>query len=199
LFLIRGRMLGRRKQVGRFLFRRDRQFQFGVFAVGLVIIVGGWVLRGQIMDLELKNLGYPGVFLLSFLGSVSMVLPVPGLISVCSATVLLNPFMLGLLSGVGETMGEVSGYGLGYGGQSIVEKHRFYLKLKQWMQQRGILVILVVSAVPNPIFDFVGIAAGSVRFPFRTFMVTVLLGKLIKGFMVAYTCYFGVRILPWVE
>ena len=199
MFLIRGVVFGRRKQAVRFLFRRDRQFQFGLFIVGLAIIVGGWVLRGQIMDLVLKNLGYPGVFLLSFLGSVSMVLPVPGLISVCSATVLLNPFMLGLLSGVGETMGEVSGYGLGYGGQAVFERHRFYLKLKRWMQQRGVLVLLVVSAVPNPIFDFVGIAAGSVRFPFRTFMVTVLLGKLIKGFMVAYTCYFGVRILPWVE
>jgi len=197
LFLMRNGALDERNRVVRLLSRRDRQLQFAVLLAGLAIIVSGWALRGQISNL--KVVGYPGVFFLSFLGSVSMVLPVPGLISVCGAAVLLNPFLLGLLSGVGETLGEVSGYGVGYGGQSFVERHRFYLTLKRWMKERGILVVFIVSAIPNPVFDFVGIAAGSVRFPIRTFLVTVLLGKLIKGFMVAYTCYFGVRVLPWVE
>ena len=199
MFLMRSGVLSKRKGLVRLLSRRDRQLQLAALVAGLAIIISGWALRGQIADLELKDLGYPGVLFLSFLGSVSMVLPVPGLISVCSATLLLNPFLLGLLSGVGETLGEVSGYGVGYGGHSIVERHRFYSKLKRWMEERGILVLFIVSAIPNPVFDFVGIAAGSVRFPIRKFMVTVLLGKLIKGFMVAYTCYFGVRILPWVE
>jgi membrane protein YqaA with SNARE-associated domain len=199
LFLIRSGALGKRNGLVRLLSRRDRQLQFVILVAALAIVVTVWLLRGYITDLEVKDLGYPGVFFLSFLGSVSMVLPVPGLISVCSATVWLNPFLLGLLSGVGETLGEVSGYGVGYGGHSIVERHRFYIRLKRWMEERGVLVLFIVSAIPNPVFDFVGIAAGSVRFPIRKFMVTVLLGKLIKGFMVAYTCYFGVRILPWVE
>ena len=197
MFLMLSGALDKRNWVVRLLSRRDRQLQFAVLLAGLAIIVSGWALRGQIANL--KVVGYPGVFFLSFLGSVSMVLPVPGLISVCGAAVLLNPFLLGILSGVGETLGEVSGYGVGYGGQSFIERHRFYRTLKRWMEERGVLVLFIVSAIPNPVFDFVGIAAGSVRFPIRTFLVTVLLGKLIKGFMVAYTCYFGVRILPWVE
>ena len=42
--------------------------------------------------------GYYGVFMLSFLGSVSMVLPVPGLISMCGLSALLNPILLGSLN-----------------------------------------------------------------------------------------------------
>ncbi|MDP6454901.1 MAG: hypothetical protein QF898_16480, partial [SAR202 cluster bacterium] len=61
------------------------------------------------------------------------------------------------------------------------------------------LVLFLVSAIPNPIVDVVGIAAGSVRYPFLRFMLIVLSGKIIKGLMIAYTCQYGVTLLPWVS
>jgi membrane protein YqaA with SNARE-associated domain len=161
------------------------------------MIVAVWSLRGYIANIE--TVGYPGVFLLSLLGSVSMVLPVPGLISVCGASVLLSPFLIGILAGVGETVGEVSGYAVGYGGGSVVERHGFYTRVKGWMERRGALVIFAVSVVPNPLFDVVGIAAGAVRFPLHRFLAIVLVGKLLKGIMVAYTCHYGITLLPWVD
>ena len=197
MFLMGTEALDWRGRAVRLVSRRDRQVQLLVLVVGLAVAVSVWVLRDHIESLDV--VGYPGVFLLSFLGSVSMVLPVPGLISVCATAVVLSPFVLGVLSGVGETLGEVSGYGVGYGGHSFVERHRFYNRLKGWMERRGSLVLFIVSAVPNPAFDLVGIAAGSVRFPLRKFLIMVLAGKLVKGLLVAYTCYFGVRVLPWVE
>ena len=67
------------------------------------------------------------------------------------------------------------------------------------MERRGTLVIFVVSLVPNPVFDVVGIAAGATRFPFLRFMLTVLAGKCLKGILVAYACYHGFKLLPWAN
>ena len=66
------------------------------------------------------------------------------------------------------------------------------------MEERGVLVIFAFSAVPNPVFDFVGVAAGAVRYPLLRFFGIVLLGKVLKGVVVAYTCDFGITHLPWV-
>ena len=163
--------------------------------VGVIVTV--WLVSGQLTQAE--DAGYAGVFFLSFLGSVSMVLPVPGLISLCGLSVVLNPFVLGVLAGLGETIGEISGYAVGYGGGSFIEKRRFYGKLVYWMERRGTLVLFLVSVVPNPVFDLVGIAAGAVRFPLPRFLATVLAGKILKGLLVGYTCYYGVTLLPWVD
>ena len=167
--------------------------------LGLSIIITVWALRDVLSASIASMAGYPGVFFLSFLGSVSMVLPVPGLLSVCGVSLLLNPFFIGLLAGAGETIGEISGYAVGYGGGSIVEKCTFYPKLKRWMERRGTLVIFLVSLIPNPVFDVVGIAAGSVKFPIVRFLTVVWIGKTLKGIMVGYTCFYGVTLLPWVD
>ncbi|MDP6402694.1 MAG: VTT domain-containing protein [SAR202 cluster bacterium] len=189
----RGRVAG----ITRLWTKRERRLPLLALVLGVGIAVTVWSLRGYISGVE--AVGYPGVFFLSFLGSVAMVFPVPGLISVCGASVFLSPLLIGLIAGVGETIGEVSGYAIGYGGGTVVERRRFYPRLKHWMDTRGTLVIFLVSIIPNPVFDVVGIAAGGVRYPFTRFMVIVWVGKTIKGVMVAYTCYYGVTLLPWVE
>jgi membrane protein YqaA with SNARE-associated domain len=172
---------------------------FLVLAVAFAVVV--WSLKSYISALKLA--GYPGVFFLNFLGAVSMVLPVPGILSLCGLSVALHPFVLGVLAGLGETLGETSGYAVGFGGDTIFERFAVYRNLRprvqRWMEKRGALVLFLVSAIPNPIVDVVGIAAGSVRYPFLRFMLIVLSGKIIKGLMIAYTCQYGVTLLPWVS
>ena len=191
--------LGRVGGIMRRWSRPERRFQVLALVIGLGIAVTIWALRARLSGVEWEAAGYPGVFLLSFVGSASFVLPVPALISLCTLSVLLNPFALGLLSGVGETVGELSGYAVGYGGGSVIEKRQFYTRLQGWMERRGVLVLFAVSLIPNPFFDIVGIAAGSVRFSMRRFLATVLVGKVLKGLLVSYSCYFGVTLLPWFE
>ena len=98
--------------------RPDRRMQIAVLLFAAAVIVAVWYLRGYFSSIEAA--GYPAVFLLSLLGSVSMVLPVPGLLSVCGASVVLDPFLVGLVAGVGETIGEASGYAVGHAGQNVV-------------------------------------------------------------------------------
>ena len=134
--------------------------------------------------------GYYGVFMLSFLGSVSMVLPVPGLISMCGLSALLNPILLGIVAGIAETVGELSGYILGFFGSYIIEKKRIYLKLHSLMKNKGYLIIFLFSIIPNPLFDIIGISAGILKLSIYKFLIVVLIGKLIKGIVISFACNF---------
>ena len=91
----------------------------------------------------------------------------------------------------------MSGYAIGYGGRTVVEKRAFYEKVRLWMERRGTLVILLVSVIPNPFFDVVGIAAGGLRYPLLRFLAIVLVGKTLKGLIVAHTCFWLADFLPW--
>ena len=180
-------------------YQRWLPIAFLLLAVVLAVLV--WSLRSYIPPEKLA--GYPGVFFLAFFGAVSMILPVPGLVSVCGLSLVLNPFALGVLSGLGESLGESSAYAVGYGGDTIFDRFAFYRNLRPivqgWMEKRGTLVVFLVSVIPNPIVDVVGIAAGSVHFPFRRFLIIVFIGKTIKGLLIAYTCHYSVTLLPWVS
>jgi membrane protein YqaA with SNARE-associated domain len=48
------------------------------------------------------------------------------------------------------------------------------------------------SIVPNPLFDIMGIAAGSILFPVRKFLLLVFIGKVVKFTWVGLGCYYGV-------
>ena len=184
----------------RIIARSNRWLPVAFLFVALVLAVLVWTLDDYISAKELA--GYPGVFFLNFLGAVTMVLPVPGMISVCGGSLFLNPWVLGTLAGLGESLGEWSGYVVGYAGDTVFERFSIYRKLKprvgRWMEKRGTLVLFLASAVPNPFFDLVGIAAGTVHYPFARFMAIILVGKIIKGLMVAHACQSGISLLPWV-
>lgn len=215
------------------LSRLELRLQLALLFLAIALIGGASALLLH-SGADVESLGYPGVFLLSFLGSFAMVLPVPGLIAVCGAGGIgLNLVLVGVLAGTGETIGEVSGYAVGYGSRGMVEGHWFHSlmeaiirrkpllvtlfivflpifpallvlykysdKLEMWMERRGMVVLFLVSIIPNPIFDLVGIAAGGARYPVHKFFATVFVGKVLKGVMVAYTCFYGVTLMPWVN
>ena len=181
--------------------RHQRLLPVAGLGVVIALAAAAWMLRGVINALPVA--GYPGVFLLNFIGAVSIVLPVPGLISTCGLSVALNPFVLACLAGIGESLGECSGYVIGYGGDTLFDRVPMYRRVRpfvaRWMRRRGMLLLLLASAIPNPLFDLVGIAAGTAKYPFRRFMIVVFCGKMFKALMVAYTCHYGITALPWVS
>ena len=97
-----------------------------------------------------------------------------------------------LVAGVAEGVGELTGYFLGYSGHTIMGRRRFYQRLEAWMGRRGWLVLFLVSLVPNPVFDVVGVAAGALRYPIWRFLVVVWAGKIIKFGAIAYACTLGI-------
>lgn len=183
--------------------KHERRIQLVVLVATVALVLATsaiLIIEGDLADADYwRRLGYVGIFLMSFLGSVSLVLPVPGIIAVCGAGGLEYSLVgVALLSGTGETLGEISGYAIGYGGRGVVERRRFFARVRSWMEKRGTWIIFLVSVVPNPVVDLIGIAAGSVRFPFAKFLAIVWVGKTIKGFIVVHSCFWLAQVIPWL-
>lgn len=177
--------------------RNERYFQVAVLAIAAGLAVTVWLLRNTITSLDV--VGYPGVLFFSFLGSLVMVIPLPGILSVCGASLILSPVAVGIVGAVGETLGEVGGYAVGYGGRSFLQNKRFYGKVRTWMERRGTIVLFLAAVIPNPIFDIVGVAAGATKFNFRRFLAIVFIGKVIKCVSIAQACMYGIRLVPWLN
>ena len=172
---------------------RDLVFRVAILAVVLAFVVLGLItwLFGQF---DLKSVGFAGVWLLSFIGSASIVVPVPGLAAVCIAgtpEIGLNPVAIGVLAGSAEALGEMTGYLAGVSGRNFVARYRWYPRIQEWMRRHGSVFLFVMSIIPNPAFDIVGIAAGSIAYPVRRFLAILFVAKSIKSTGVAYACYYG--------
>ena len=173
--------------------RRKRNLvRLAVFLAVLAIAGAAFLLRN---GFSLSQVGYAGVAITALVASGGLVVPVPALATACTVGALLNPWVVALVAGAAEGLGELTGYFLGYSGQGVVSQGRIYLRLEAWMRRRGWLVLFLVSLVPNPIFDLVGIAAGALRYPLWQFLGVVWTGKIIKFAGIAYGCTYG---LGWL-
>ena len=168
--------------------------------VGIVLTVlaasaAALLLRDQLTPTQA---GYGGVALASLIASAGLIIPVPALGAVCAASVFLNPALLGLVAGTSESVGELTGYFLGYSGRDMLRRSRLYNRLEPLVRRRGWLPLFLVSLVPNPIFDIVGIAAGALRYPILGFLGIVWAGKTLKFMTFAYACRYGIAWLTEV-
>lgn len=145
--------------------------------------------------LDYQTIGYPAIWVISLIGAGSIILPVPGLAAVCfgaAPDIGLHPAVIGLVAGSAEALGEMTGYLAGLSGNTLVQKHRLYPKVRGWLIGRGAIVLFALSVIPNPLFDLIGIAAGGIRYPVFKFLAIVFVGKSIKSGGIAYACFFGV-------
>lgn len=166
-----------------------------IVAVFVAIGVIFWV-TGRF---EVDSVGLAGVWFFSFIGAASIFVPIPGLAAVCvaaSPAVGLNPITVGIVAGSAEALGEFSGYLAGMGGRSLFERNRFYPRVRELLIRRGGWILFFGSIIPNPLFDVVGIAAGSILYPVKKFFVLLLISKTIKSTGVAYACFWGIT---WIQ
>jgi uncharacterized membrane protein YdjX (TVP38/TMEM64 family) len=108
------------------------------------------------------------------------------LVTTVAAGALLNPVLVGIFSAIGSTIGELTGYYAGVGGEDLIKKDKRIEKVEKWMDRYGLWVVFVLAAVPNPIFDLAGIVSGASGIPVRKYLIAVLGGKLIKFILLAY-------------
>ena len=162
---------------------KKRVLSFVVLLLSLLITLVIISLRDRIA--RFSSYGYLGIFVISLLGNATVILPAPSLLAVGVGGGIFNPLIVGLVAGPAEALGELTGYLAGYGGRAAIEDREMYARLERWMKRRGDLVIFLLSAIPNPLFDLAGIAAGSLRFPIWRFLLVCWLGKTLKDLAVA--------------
>lgn len=138
---------------------------------------------------RLGNYGYLGVFLLTLLSSATIVLPAPAIGVALLAGTTLNPWLVGVVAGVAAALGETTGYVAGFGGSSFASQSRFYPRIERWVQRWGIPTLFTLAVIPGPFFDLAGIAAGTMRIPFRRFLLACMAGKTLRFIGVAWVGY----------
>ena len=147
---------------------------------------------------------YGGAFLISLIGNASVVLPMAVMVilagigsTVLPAYGLAGPILVGLAGGAGAGLGEITGYLAGYGGRGVIEKVGVYDRVAAWMRRRGGITIFVMSVIPL-VFDVVGIAAGSLRYPFWKFLLCCWLGRTLSYVVVVTLAALGFNlVLRW--
>jgi len=171
--------------------RRLRAFQ--ILTVIVILAALGAVIYFRDRIQELERYGYATVFLVGLISNATLILPVPGLAVTSLMGGVFNPWIVGAVGGVGQALGELTGYMAGYSGQTWVENNPHYDRLTRWMQRYGALTIFVLALTPNLVFDLGGVAAGALRFPLWKFLVSCTAGKTIKNIISALIGYYGIE------
>lgn len=168
---------------------------------GLAVIVGAGALiflyRREII--ALSAFGYVGVFFIALLSAATIFVPAPGLAIAASLALVLNPLLIGVAGGIGAAIGELSGYVVGRGVSDVRQKELLntYSVLVEKYEASAIILL---AAIPNPLFDIVGIAAGALKIPWQRFFLAVLIGNIIKYAAIALlVSIFGSSILSYLE
>jgi len=132
--------------------------------------------------------GYFGVFIISFIGSVSVVFPIPYTLVIFFLGSSLNPFLVAVSGGLGSALGEFSGYALGYYGRRVVseERRRKMNYMMKLFDRYGPVAIFFFALTPLP-DDLLFIPLGVMRYPFWKAFIPALLGKTLMTFILAYS------------
>jgi len=147
-----------------------------------------------------STLGYSGAFAVSFLGNATILVPFPYIIVpfVLGADTGHNPWLVGLVSGVGAAMGEMTGYLAGYYGGSLLKEKDKINGFREYVQRRPSmtpLMILFLAATPIP-DDLLIVPLGVARYSWWKVLVPLLIGKTIFLTAIAWAGRLG---LVWVE
>ncbi len=171
--------------------KKNNKLTFSIlFVVSTAAMLIPFFFRDQLKQVE--SLGLLGLFLINFFSSATVFLPSPGIVSVIVAATLYNPVWVVLLSSLGSALGESVGFLLGHSSVKVLngEKHKILYHLNKFIFDKyGIPLIIIASAIPNPLVDGIGILAGAASYPIHRFLIAVFIGRIIRHF--GLVLYFG--------
>ena len=181
------------RQAKRFAWTRKHYVSLSIVAAILLFSVAIYFAASLLSDIEAY--GYLGVFLICVIASAVIIVPIPAIAVVFGMGAILNPWLVGLMVGLAEPIGELTAYMAGYSGRVAMENRKSYRRLMNWMRRRGSLVLFLFAAIPNPFYDLAGAAAGVLRYPLWKYLTVLFFAKTAKGLLVAFAGYWTLRLL----
>lgn len=162
-----------------------KRYQKGIglfFAIIITVLI--FVFKDNFT--QLRGFGLMGLFIISIIGNATIILPAPVILTAFVGGAIWSPLIVTFVVALGATIGELTGYMAGYGGQEIVETEVKLEKVRGWMNKHGLWTLFVLAVIPNPLFDLAGIVAGATKIPVYKYFAIVLLGKIVKFGVFAY-------------
>ncbi len=157
---------------------------------------------------RLEKAGYLGLFLISLIAGSPIPIPTPSMLLTFTLGSLLNPALVGLVSGLGAATGYALIYLTGRGGFRFLPKFnvsesgigRFLRKIKmsrllESPHQTGMVTVFLLSIYPNPVLAPVVLGMGATRFSFWKFSLACWAGTTIMTMVIAFLGYFGLGSL----
>lgn len=132
--------------------------------------------------------GYLGIFLISVIGSISVIFPIPYTISYYIFGATMDPLFVAIVGGLGSAIGEVSGYLLGYYGQRLVneKQKKKMIYLMKIFDRYGPITLFLFALTPLP-DDLLFIPLGILRYSFVKAFIPTLVGKILMAYILAYS------------
>ena len=185
-----------------------------IAAVLLVATIGGSVAVAVFLIYhweyvtQLEHEGYLGLFLISLLAGSPIPIPTPSMILTFTLGSLLNPVLVGIVSGLGNAIGYALIYTTGRGGVHLLPSFnvsdsgigRFLRKIRMSRMldapnQTGVVAVFLLSIYPNPVLTPMVLGMGATRFSFTKFFLACWAGKTVMSMLLAFLGYFGLRSL----
>jgi membrane protein YqaA with SNARE-associated domain len=147
--------------------------------------------------------GYFGIFLISLVGALSIIFPIPYTVIIFTLGGLkvgeswvFEPFGIAVAAGIGSAIGEFSGYLIGFGGRkAISERYRKKMDfLVKVFNRFGPVAIFVFALTPLP-DDLLFIPLGVMRYSIIRTFIPALIGKFFMNLIIAYSGRFSVNVI----
>ena len=156
----------------------------GIAEIAVAVIIAVVVLAFSKEIIALSEYGYLGVFIISLLSSATIFIPAPGWVAVIALGGILNPYILGIIAGIGSGIGELTGYMIGNGARNLTSRELD--TQRKLIKKYGLWIIMVLAFIPNPLFDAAGLVAGALKIPVWKFMLATIAGRIIRFVVLAY-------------
>lgn len=144
----------------------------------------------------LSAYGYAGVFLIALLSAATILFPAPGWAAVIAMSTQLDPLLLGIVAGIGASIGEMTGYMAGDGVRALINNNiKEAKKVEEIVKKYEEAAIFVLALIPNPLFDIGGIIAGGLKMPWWRFLAACAAGRVLRYTILAIMGAFTLGLL----
>ncbi|HXS59630.1 MAG TPA: VTT domain-containing protein [Candidatus Sulfopaludibacter sp.] len=135
------------------------------------------------------NVGYIGIFIISFLGSILIFIPVPyfPILITSALNKELDPNMIALSATIGAVLAKSSIFLASYYGRNLLSKKTKskILPLQNFLAKSGGLAAFIAALLPVP-DDLVYIPLGIAKYSVKKFVLFTFFGKLLYGLIIVW-------------
>lgn len=129
---------------------------------------------------------YLGIFLISIIGNITIIFPVPYVVALIVVSAIIpgvNPVFIGIMGALGASIGEISAWLIGRGGQEAIGHSNNIERMKSYVEKGWApILIFIFAATPLPDDAFL-IVLGIAGYGILKTLFFCFLGKFVLCFL----------------